>query len=537
MAGVVVAAAVLVLALGACDDNDDDGDPPVTPTTVPPPTTTAKPPPPTTAKPPPPECGINYEIDRNTNKCKLIDGDPSRCVAGTTYDHVSKLCVNTVTRDDRDVTQPTSYCESPYEFHDGTQCRVKQRNDDPERSKHCPAGMVFYSTLGCKCPPGTTCGNPVNPTNPTTPTNPDDPDDPDDPVNPVNPPPPPVVPVVSVFGLGGVVEGDEARFVLLVSPAFSADTDVTVHMSETEDMALVPPGIRHFTVSAGATQRAFVIHTDDDTVVEPDSVFTADVLAGSGYTLGAPTLADVSVADNDSTTVVTLPSVTVTASSTVTVVEGADAVFTLTASPAPSADLDVTLSVAEYLASHADAAHLGTGVVTIPAGAGSKDVAVPTIDDNVQEADSLIVATVGSDPGYRAASPSLARVDVQDNDGSVSVLYSTVVQAARDACHAPLAAGDPAVTGNSSPPQDWPGWPGSNPAQFEGGALASPPDFAIQPVEPAEPVQPPSSDPAYPFWQVAHAQWQRDHDQWLIDLEHWKDLTVEWARRWCVKPH
>ncbi len=78
------------------------------------------------------------------------------CPANTRYDSQSGLCVSETTDQDPDVVGKKRNCASPYQWISPTsdgKCVPKQPEDD-ERSKRCPAGQVFLSTIGCACPGG-----------------------------------------------------------------------------------------------------------------------------------------------------------------------------------------------------------------------------------------------------------------------------------------------------------------------------------------------------------------------------------------------
>ena len=107
------------------------------------------------------------------------------------------------------------------------------------------------------------------------------------------------------------------------------------------------------------------------------------------------------------------PVVTIAAGAAVT--EGAPAGFTLSAAPAPAADLAVTVTVAQTGAV-ADASALGERTVTIPAGTASADFTVATVDDDADETDGAIVATLAAGDGYRVGDASGATVKVADDD-------------------------------------------------------------------------------------------------------------------------
>ncbi|WP_419840416.1 hypothetical protein [Candidatus Poriferisodalis sp.] len=92
--------------------------------------------------------------------------------------------------------------------------------------------------------------------------------------------------------------------------------------------------------------------------------------------------------------------------------EGSDAVFTLSAAPAPQADLDVTV---EVTASGDFGAAVGSRTVTISAG-GSATVTVATVDDSVDEADGSVTVTVQPGEGYTVGAVSSLSADVVDDD-------------------------------------------------------------------------------------------------------------------------
>ena len=104
------------------------------------------------------------------------------------------------------------------------------------------------------------------------------------------------------------------------------------------------------------------------------------------------------------------PEIAVTGGSAVT--EGGDAVFTLTASPAPAADLAVGVTVA----SDGDwGVAAGTQTVTIPA-SGSATLTLTTGDDSTDEPDGSVSVTVAAGSGYTVGSSGSGTVAVRDDD-------------------------------------------------------------------------------------------------------------------------
>ncbi len=105
------------------------------------------------------------------------------------------------------------------------------------------------------------------------------------------------------------------------------------------------------------------------------------------------------------------PVVSVTAGADV--VEGTDAVFTFTASPAPTAPFDVTVAVS---VSGDYGVTAGTRTVTVPT-TGTVTLSVATTDDSTDEADGSVTATVTDGTDYNLDTSAVtATVSVADND-------------------------------------------------------------------------------------------------------------------------
>ncbi len=115
------------------------------------------------------------------------------------------------------------------------------------------------------------------------------------------------------------------------------------------------------------------------------------------------------------------PAITISGGSAVT--EGTAADFTVTASPAPTANLPVNLSVAD--APHSDfvtATNEGTGkTVTVPT-TGSVTYSVATANNSADEPNGPVTVTVETGTGYTVGDPGSASVTVTDNDTTTVTL-------------------------------------------------------------------------------------------------------------------
>ena len=110
------------------------------------------------------------------------------------------------------------------------------------------------------------------------------------------------------------------------------------------------------------------------------------------------------------------PEITIAAGGDIT--EGGDAVFTVQASPAPASDLEIALAIADDAVSDflADGDE-GSKTVTIAAGSDTAIYTLATTDNDLDEANGGVSATLEAGTGYRVGSPSTATVAVADNDG------------------------------------------------------------------------------------------------------------------------
>ena len=201
-----------------------------------------------------------------------------------------------------------------------------------------------------------------------------------------------------------VTEGGDAVFTLTATPAPAADLPVSVTVATDGDWG-VTAGSRTVTIPASGSA-TLTLATAGDDADEPDGSVSVTVADGSGYTVGSAGSGTVAVRDDDAP----LPVVTLAAGAAVT--EGGDAVFTLTASPAPAADLAVSVTVA---ADGDWGVTAGTQTVTIPT-TGSATLTLATTDDAADEPDGSVTATVTDGSGYTVGASASGTVAVRDDD-------------------------------------------------------------------------------------------------------------------------
>ena len=229
------------------------------------------------------------------------------------------------------------------------------------------------------------------------------------------------VPSVTVSAGAAVTEGGGAEFTVSASPAPTAD--LTVHLTVADDAAsdFVAPGdegARTVVIGANQASAPFTVATVDDSTDEADGAVAVSVAASKAtpadYAVGTQASASVPVRDDD----LTIQTVTVGGGGAVT--EGGDARFTLTAVPAPAADLTVHFNVDDGVADDFVApGDEGSKTAVIPAGAVSVAWTVATVDDQTDEADGAVTLTIQDSGGYVAGSPASATVPVKDDDDPV----------------------------------------------------------------------------------------------------------------------
>ncbi len=164
------------------------------------------------------------------------------------------------------------------------------------------------------------------------------------------------------------------------------------------------------TISSGSTEATLTVPTEDDAVVEDNSIIMATISTGTGYNVGATPSATVTVESDD---VAPPPPVATITAGTSPITEGAGAIFTITADKAPASNLVVSVSVIETGNVIGGTAPTS---VTISSGSTTATLTVPTEDDAVVEDNSTIMATISTGTGYNVGATPSATVIVESDD-------------------------------------------------------------------------------------------------------------------------
>ena len=210
-------------------------------------------------------------------------------------------------------------------------------------------------------------------------------------------------PELSISGGAVVTEGDPgdstvyAEFTLTASIAPKSDLTVALSVTEAPGsgddgfVSMANEGSQVLTFTAGNTRATYTVGIVNDGIDEADGSVTV-MLSANDQSMTGQEYTVVSAPDNTATVAVMdddIPqiSIAVHASSMPTVTEGADAVFTVTASPEPYRELTINLNVPTA----ADSTFLDVdpaAMVILPANTGGITYSFATEGDLVDEGDS-----------------------------------------------------------------------------------------------------------------------------------------------------
>jgi hypothetical protein len=165
---------------------------------------------------------------------------------------------------------------------------------------------------------------------------------------------------------------------------------------------------------ASATQTVNVL---DDPDVEGNETVIATLASGTGYTIGAPSAATVTIQDDDVANV-TVAATDATAGEPQT--GAGSGTFTVSRTGPTTSPMTVNFTVGGTASSGSDYTALGTSVV-IPAAQASATVTVNVLDDPAVEGDETVVLTLAAGTVYAVGTPGAATVTIQDDDATVTV--------------------------------------------------------------------------------------------------------------------
>ena len=226
-------------------------------------------------------------------------------------------------------------------------------------------------------------------------------------------------PGLGISSQDDVTEGQSAVFTVTIARAPSSNLLIPVTVYEYPPQgsvaAIGQTGARVVTIPSGYKTGTLNVATDNDSTAEPRGMITAVLdtpTLTSGYSLDrSATYSSVVVSDNDNPT----PQVTVTPQYGSAVGEvGPTLTFKVSASPAPQDAITVNLNVAatgDY--------GIQTGAHTVvvpPQNNGSIEFSLPFINDQWDEPNGTVTATVQAGNDYDVGSPASSTITIIDDD-------------------------------------------------------------------------------------------------------------------------
>ena len=236
----------------------------------------------------------------------------------------------------------------------------------------------------------------------------------------------------------GADEGEDITFTVTLNPTSSREVKVdwatSVASGDTAVQADFTANSGTLTFAVGETSKTFTVATTEETTLEQDETFTVTLSDASEATLPADPTATGTIGDDDT------PQVSIASGGDVAQ-EGTAATFTLTMSPAaPTGGLTVNVTLAEVERRTLEAGELaydfvaaaseGMTTVDFAAGDTSATLTVPTVDDELYEAefgdDNLLRATLAAGTGYAVATGSgTAELTLRDGADRPVVAWET----------------------------------------------------------------------------------------------------------------
>lgn len=181
------------------------------------------------------------------------------------------------------------------------------------------------------------------------------------------------------------------------------------------------------TIPAGASSAPVTVTPVDNSTAEASETVIVTLAANAGvYTVGTPSSATVTIADDD------MPVVSIVATDNIATETGATTgTFTVSRTGSTAAALTVNFTVSGSATSGSDYTSIGTSV-SIPAGSASKIITLTPINDSASEGDEYVLVTLSTNASYALGTPYFDSITIKDDDFAPYVqinspLYPNVV--------------------------------------------------------------------------------------------------------------
>ncbi|HKI71302.1 MAG TPA: S8 family serine peptidase, partial [Verrucomicrobiae bacterium] len=232
----------------------------------------------------------------------------------------------------------------------------------------------------------------------------------------ITPPQQPTVRVVATDPNASEQGPDSGTFT--ISRAGNTSAALTVHYvlgGTAQNATDYQPLGSSVTIAAGASSATVTVTPIDDTQVEGNETVVLTISADSAYSVGSPSSATITIADNNGTPpgepVITLSAFDADASES----GPDDGIIRFHRTGDTSQAIQVSWTFSGTAVNGVDYQQLPT-TSPFPAGLADADLSITPIDDLEVEGDETVIVTLVAGAGYTVGSPRSATVTIHDND-------------------------------------------------------------------------------------------------------------------------
>lgn len=222
----------------------------------------------------------------------------------------------------------------------------------------------------------------------------------------------PVVTIVATDATAAEPLSDTGTFTVSRTGPTTGVLNVTLNRTGTAtsgtDYAAIATPLT-LTIPDGQSSATLIVSPINDTTNEGTETVIETIASNASYTLGTPSSATITIADDDR------PTVTITATDALaSETSGNTATFTLTRTAPTNTALTVSLTIAGSATNTSDFTTVSTAVNFI-SGDVSKTITITPLNDTAGEGDETVVLSLASG-SYIVGDSGFAQVTIQDND-------------------------------------------------------------------------------------------------------------------------
>jgi CSLREA domain-containing protein len=225
-----------------------------------------------------------------------------------------------------------------------------------------------------------------------------------------------------------VNEGAGTATVTVTKTGATAFT-ATVHYATSDGTAAAPGDYTNtsgdLTFAPGETSKDFTVSITNDNVFEASESFNVTLSAPGNATLGTPSSATVTIADNDAQPTFQFSQTTYSAGEA-----AGNATLIVTKTGATSLSATVHFATSDGTAVAPGDYTAASGDLTFLANETSKQIQVPIVDDTAVENNETFTVTLTAPSGATLGSPSSASVTIVDNDTLPQVRWTSATYTA-----------------------------------------------------------------------------------------------------------